>query len=568
MSIKTKLLTILVAILILMGGAITSQYISSSKNNGQVESSEIRYLSYILADEFRQTSMDLTRLCRSFVATGDQKHWDAYWDIVKWRNGEIPRPSYVDTALYRGIKKKQSDIMSELGFSTKEFALLKEAENNSNTLIKTETQAMQSIKQRRIIEGPFQSLPGETYQQFALRIVFDNVYHNEVTKIMTPVNNFFTELDTRTIAHLQNTQTSSSSWLNLSLTTQVIVSLLTMLLFFILMQTLFKPLQQVILAMLNIGEGDGDLSKRLHDDGNDELSLLARGFNSFSNQIQKVVIELRIAIDDIASTSSKLNLTASQTDTAVNEQKINIGQLLTSIEQMLPATQEIAENGIQAVEFANVSSNAASDGLMVVEQAVSDINLLETDIENASNVIDSLALDSNSIGSVLDVIRGIADQTNLLALNAAIEAARAGEQGRGFAVVADEVRTLAQRTQDSTAEIQKMIEKLQIGSKNAVQVMIHSKTRTKDCVENTRQVGHSLNKITESVASISDINHQIAAATDEQMATIEEIRRNVDNINQQVDLTAIGSQETARNSESTSTLTGQIKYLVDQFKTS
>jgi methyl-accepting chemotaxis protein len=568
MSIKTKLLTVLVAILILMGGAITSQLISSSKNDAQVESSNIRYLSYVIADEFRQTSMDLTRLCRSFVATGEQKHWDAYWDIVKWRNGDIPRPSYVDTALSRGIKKKQSDIMSELDFSTKEFSLLKEAGNNSNELIKTETQAMESIKQRRIVEGPFQPLPGETYQQFALRIVFDNAYHNEVTKIMTPVNKFFTELNTRTVTHLQNAQTSASAWLNLSLTMQVIVSLLTILLFYILIQILFKPLQQIILAMLNIGEGDGDLSKRLHDNGNDELSLLGRGFNSFSNQIEKVVIELRIAIDDITSTSSKLNFTASQTDTAVNEQKVNIEQLLASIEQMLPATQEIAKSGTQAVEFTRFSSHAASEGLTVVEQAVSDINLLETDIENASNVIDSLALDSNSIGSVLDVIRGIADQTNLLALNAAIEAARAGEQGRGFAVVADEVRTLAQRTQDSTAEIQKMIEKLQIGSKNAVQVMEHSKTRTKACVENTRQAGHSLNKITESVASISDINHQIAAATDEQIATIEEIRRNVDNINQQVDVTALGSQETARNSESTSTLTEQVKFLIGQFKTS
>ena len=154
-----------------------------------------------------------------------------------------------------------------------------------------------------------------------------------------------------------------------------------------------------------------------------------------------------------------------------------------------------------------------------------------------------------------------------MALNAAIEAARAGEQGRGFAVVADEVRTLAQRTQDSTSEIQKMIEKLQIGARDAVNVIVHSKNRTTDCVENTGQAGHSLSKITSSVGEISDINSHIAAATEELNASIEEIRRTVDNINQHVERTAKGSQETANKSDYTTQLTSQMQLLIERFKT-
>jgi len=234
---------------------------------------------------------------------------------------------------------------------------------------------------------------------------------------------------------------------------------------------------------------------------------------------------------------------------------------------MIPAVQEVSVNASQGLEQVKLSDEAAKKGLQVVDEANNNINLLEVDIDNASGVINKLAQDTNNIGSVLDVIRGIAEQTNLLALNAAIEAARAGEQGRGFAVVADEVRTLAKRTQDSTSEIQQMIEKLQVGAKDAVNVIVQSKNRTIDCVENTGQAAHSLSKITSSVGEITGINSQIASATEELNASIEEIRRTVDNINQHVELTAKGSQETANKSDYTTQLTSQMQLLIERFKT-
>ena len=568
MTIKTRILAILIAIIFLIVAAIASENIVIHHNDKQQKNSSVRYLSYIIADEFRQTSMDLSRLCRTFVATGEAKHWDAYWNIVKWRTGNIERPNTVSAALYPGALKQQSDIMKELNFSAQELAFLDEANANSNALIETETQAMESIKAGYIVEGPFAPLAGEGVRAFALRIVFNDAYHDEVNKIMAPVGQFFTALDKRTAQELSHSQDTVSFWMNTSLTVLVLVAILTGLLIFFIIKALFKPLQQAISAMLNIGEGDGDLSKRLYDGGNDELSSLGRGFNMFASHIQNVVVELRSAIDDISCSSSQLSSTASLTDQAIVEQKIGIEQLLESIEQLLPAVQEVAVNASQAVDLADLSNKAAVDGIKVVDQAIKDINLLDSDIEHASEVINELATDANNIGSVLDVIRGIAEQTNLLALNAAIEAARAGEQGRGFTVVADEVRTLAERTQDSTSEIQLMIEKLQVGAKGAVAVMQQSKNRTLACVDNTREAGKSLAKITESVASITDVNNQIAAATEEQNCTLNEIKLNVDNINQHVERTAQGSQETATSSQSTTELTGQIKVLIDQFKTS
>ena len=567
MKIKTRLIAILVAIMVLMLIAILCQNIATIKNEGQKQSSQTRYLSYLLADEFRQTSMDLTRLSRTYVLTGEQQYWDAYWNIVKWRAGDKARPNNVNEALYPGQRMKQSDIMVELHFSKAEFDLLDQASENSNLLIATETQAMESIKAGRVVSGPFKPNTGESVNAFAARILFDSQYHKEVKAIFAPVDRFFKALDQRTALDLKQSQDSASFWLKVSFASQIIVALLIISLIFFLMQALFKPLQSAINAMLNIGEGDGDLSKRLYESGNNELSNLGRGFNLFANQIQHVVIELRQVIDDISSSSTQLSATANSTDRAVAEQKVGIEQLLVALEQILPAVQEVAANAAQGAELASASDVAASKGLKVVDEAIQNIHLLQTDIDSAAGVINKLAQDSDDIGSVLDVIRGIADQTNLLALNAAIEAARAGEQGRGFAVVADEVRTLAKRTQDSTSEIQLMIEKLQNGVKDAVQRMTQSKTRALACVDNSRDSGDSLSEITQSVASISNINHQIAAATEEQNTAIEEIRRTVEVINEHVEQTAAGSKETASSSEYTTELSAKIQVLVGKFKT-
>jgi methyl-accepting chemotaxis protein len=187
--------------------------------------------------------------------------------------------------------------------------------------------------------------------------------------------------------------------------------------------------------------------------------------------------------------------------------------------------QEVARNATEAAKAASHSDEEAQNGQAVVDRTINAIDALASEVDRAANVIHRLEQDSDKIGTVLDVIKGIAEQTNLLALNAAIEAARAGEQGRGFAVVADEVRTLASRTQQSTAEIQQMIERLQAGAQEAVSVMEDSRSRASDSVSSAQSAGQSLESITRSVASITDMNTQIASAADEQSALSHAYKR-------------------------------------------
>lgn len=232
MTIKVRLTAILIVMIILLATAITSQKIATNKNKHQTLSSDTRYLSYLIADEFRQSSIDLTRLCRLFVATGEQKYWDAYWHIVNWRNGEVERPNNVDNNLYPDQRIKQSKIMKELNFSANEFTLLEKANSYSNTLIATEEQAMQTIKNGKVAQGPFQKSSNESINDFALRLVFSDAYQQDVKKIMAPVNEFFNALDKRTSDDLLRSQQEANFWLSNSLIVQVIVAIILLSLMF------------------------------------------------------------------------------------------------------------------------------------------------------------------------------------------------------------------------------------------------------------------------------------------------------------------------------------------------
>ena len=566
MNIKTRLVSAFALVTLLIVGGLISQVITSNKNVEQTSKSTARYLSYILADEFRQTSQDLTRLCRSYIATGDQQYFDQYWDIVKWRSGDIARPSTVDHHLYPNAIRKQSDIMKELNFSTKEFSLLDDASKKSNALIATEDQAMRSIQSNSFASGPHSPRDNETVREFALRIVFDDYYHQEVSNIMAPVNQFFTELDRRTAAELTQSQNEALNWLSVNTISQVFILLIVATISLFLFKVLFTPLKTAINAMIDIAEGEGDLTRRLETKGNDEISSLGNGFNLFAANIQSIISQLHVSINDITQSSHQVLSTASETDSAIGEQRNSIQQLLVSIEQIVPAIREVATLATSAVDLANGSTTTANNGLSVVSQADKNIKELENEITNATSVINELAEDTHNIGSVLDVIKGIADQTNLLALNAAIEAARAGEQGRGFAVVADEVRTLAKRTQDSTSEIQEMIERLQVCSDKAVSAMEQSRRKTQHCVENTNEARTSLDQISSDVDSINQVNSQIATATEEQNAAISEMRRNISDINSHVEETALGAKDTSLKSEYMAKLTGDIEQAIGQFK--
>ena len=261
-----------------------------------------------------------------------------------------------------------------------------------------------------------------------------------------------------------------------------------------------------------------------------------------------------------------MSLVMEETKRDTLQQQSETSQVVTAMNEMTATVQEVARHATEAASAANKADHASVEGKKVVLSTMNAIEALSSEVHSAANVISQLEKDSENIGTVLDVIKGIAEQTNLLALNAAIEAARAGEQGRGFAVVADEVRTLASRTQQSTQEIQAMIENLQVGAQTAVKVMDESRAKAESSVSQAAKAGGSLEDITHSVSLINDMNTQIATAAEEQSAVAEEINRNIVNISEIVDRTADGANQTSIASEELASLAAQLQQLVNQFK--
>jgi len=327
------------------------------------------------------------------------------------------------------------------------------------------------------------------------------------------------------------------------------------------------PISKAVEAMNDIAEGEGDLTKRLDQSGKDEIAQLSGAFNQFAERVHGIILQVSGSTAQLASAAEQMATVTQETNKGVQQQQSETEQVATAMNEMTATVQGVAHHATEASGAAKSADDEAHAGKAVVGKTISSINALADDIDNATTIINKVETDSVSISAVLEVIRGVAEQTNLLALNAAIEAARAGEQGRGFAVVADEVRTLASRTQESTREIQQVIERLQEGARQAVQAMEASRNGSQESVELAGAAGESLNAITEAVTTISDMNIHIASAAEEQGCVAEEINKNVVNISHIVQQTAEGAQQTFHSSNDLARLATELQELVGQFKT-
>lgn len=335
---------------------------------------------------------------------------------------------------------------------------------------------------------------------------------------------------------------------------------------YLIANTITLPLKKAVDAMNDIAQGEGDLTCRLPQDGSDEIADLATAFNQFAAKVQVMVQQVMASVEQISSASEQMSVITGEASREVIRQQSETAQVATAMNQMTTTVQEVATHAARAASSAQQANKESVEGKDVMKKTLNTINALAHEVEHGAGVIMELAQESNKIGSVLDVIRGIAEQTNLLALNAAIEAARAGEQGRGFAVVADEVRTLASRTQSSTLEIQAMIERLQLGAGNAVKAMEKGRAQAQEGLNQATQAGLSLETISHSVVSINDMNIQIATAAEQQSFVAEEINRNIVNISQSADATAQGAKQTANAGDELAKLALKLQALVGQFK--
>ncbi|HEX4881085.1 MAG TPA: methyl-accepting chemotaxis protein [Porticoccaceae bacterium] len=327
-----------------------------------------------------------------------------------------------------------------------------------------------------------------------------------------------------------------------------------------------KPLQRVIAAMRDVAEGEGDLTRRLPAEGRDELSQLGRAFNAFSEKMRAVIGQVAEDVHHLSEAGQQLEAASSQSAEAIDRQRGETELVATAMVQMVATVQEVSANVAQTAGAADEADAQAGDGRRVVERTIHQINALGEQIEHVSTTIAGLEQDSAAIGAVLNIIRGVAEQTNLLALNAAIEAARAGEHGRGFAVVADEVRSLAHRTRQSTEEIKSTIEKLQVATRQAVEVMDRSREQSRAAVDHAAQSGEALSFIAQAVGRINDMSTQISAAAEQQHRTAEEVNRNVVSIADLASQTAGGAEQTTAASREVARRVMELRNVVAQFK--
>jgi len=331
-------------------------------------------------------------------------------------------------------------------------------------------------------------------------------------------------------------------------------------------RSITTPLKAALSAMNDVAEGEGDLTRRLNDIGQDEIAHLGSGFNRFVSKIREILIEVRRTSEGLTDSARNMTAITEDSSSTVQKQKLETDHIASAITEMSITAQEVLRHAVSVSDAAKNADSETSEGRRIVNEAIKSVRELEQETQNLSDMMQKLGSEIQNVGTVLDVIQNITEQTNLLALNAAIEAARAGEQGRGFAVVADEVRTLATKTTQSTLEIQSIIESIQRDAKTVVENAHHNQDIAKSTTDLATKAGCSLDEIANAVTDATDKATQIATITQQQSAVAVEISRNIENITVLADHTAQLSNDVSEGSQEQQQLSESLLKMVARFK--
>jgi len=351
---------------------------------------------------------------------------------------------------------------------------------------------------------------------------------------------------------------------NMVVSLLVIATLLTLLFAWLLTRSITLPISQALEAAEEVAEGN--LTRPIKVDGNDEAGRLLAAMAKMQDKLRDTLQRIAGSATQLASAAEELNAVTDESARGLTQQNNEIEQAATAVNEMTSAVEEVARNAVSTSEASRNATTSAGDGRDLVQETVSAIERMSGDVQATATLIGDLANESRDIGKVLDVIRGLADQTNLLALNAAIEAARAGEAGRGFAVVADEVRALAHRTQQSTSEIERMIGSIQAGTEHAVDSMRNSTERAESTLNIAKGAGLSLDTINTAIVEINERNLVIASAAEEQAQVAREVDRNLVNIRDLSVQSATGASQTSAASSELSRLAVDLNGMVGRFR--
>ena len=534
-SVRNKLLMVTgLGTSLVLGAAVFGFYSAWQVQN---EMSEIMHHEAVVQTEFLHTTSNFKTMVQEWknvlIRGADDQQREKYWNKFNKQHGSVQT----------GIDNLLNDIKSDdieallLKFQSVHKALLPKYQNGFDVFVNTDFNITAADKAVSGIDRE----PGKLLLELQVKM------SDKAKKLIETADK-----------HAANGLKLTIVLLTVSLAVSLIIFL------WMVQQNIINPAQALVRDFNRMA--DGDFSGAITVNSGDEIGQIAESAGKMQGDISDMVQRINQSVYTLSTSAEEMSHVSDQANQAMMAQRQETDQVATAMNQMTATVHEVAQNAQLAADSASQANSEVGTGQSVVNDAISAIGSLVQKVEQASDVIHNLESDSVEIGSVLDVIRSIAEQTNLLALNAAIEAARAGEQGRGFAVVADEVRTLASRTQESTEEIQKMIERLQSGSQEAVEAMNQSRSQADVTRDTAAKAGEVLTAITSSVTNINDMNALIASAAEEQNSVAEEVNRNVVNISQASETTAESVASTAKSSEDLRNIAEELKHVVSRIK--
>ncbi|WP_421170588.1 methyl-accepting chemotaxis protein [Aeromonas dhakensis] len=508
-------------------------FFAYSWSGKQMEQSyQQRYQSYLLADELRQSSDDLTRLGRTYVITKDPAYEQQYMRILAIRNGEQNRPQgynriYWDFVAANGqnprpdsqVRRGLIDLMKDAGFTEGELAKLNEAKNNSDALVNTEVAAFKLVQQT---DGDLAA-----NQQKAIAMMHDKAYHQNKGRIMSPIDDFYVMMETRTQQAVDDA-TSQSTMLR-----YLFIALGLVLMFFLwrtykaLIDLVGTSVDQLRSDLNHLAEGDFSQPIKVPAGAKESLiGLLA----TMQSTLKGIIAQVSHSSEELSGSADSIAQIAEQTAQFATSQQTSTQTMAAAIEELVVSISHLSDNATHADELSKISANTLEEGSGVIKQTLDSIQSISDTVSNAASSIADLNSHTQQISEIIEVIRGIADQTNLLALNAAIEAARAGEQGRGFAVVADEVRNLASRSAASTQQITGMIGKIQSGADASIRSMENTVNNVSRGVSLASQTGAAIASIQDHASNLTGLMGEISHTLREQSTAANEVVSTVGNI--------------------------------------